>query len=104
MLDEIDIPLAELGLRFVLSNPDISTVLMGARSPQEVEQNVAAAERGPLAPELLQRLDEIAAMVPFRPYEEPSCCLLAAITAGPVAWPEIKLVSKPRNASLVNNR
>ncbi len=73
LLDEIDIPLAELGLRFVLSNPDISTVLMGARSPQEVEQNVAAAERGPLAPELLQRLDEIAAMVPFRPYEEPSC-------------------------------
>jgi aryl-alcohol dehydrogenase-like predicted oxidoreductase len=72
LLDEIDISLPELGLRFALSNPDISTVLMGARSVEEVEQNVAAAERGPLPQELIQRLDEIAAMVPFRPYGEPS--------------------------------
>lgn len=71
LLDEINIPLPELGLRFVLSNPDISCVLMGARSPAEVQQNVAAAEKGPLPPALLKRLDEIAAMVPFRPYNEP---------------------------------
>ncbi len=72
LLDEIDIPLPELGLRFVLSNPDVSTVLMGARSVAEVEQNVAAAARGALPPELLHRLDEIAAMVPFRPFDEPA--------------------------------
>ena len=71
-LDEIEIPLAELGLRFILSNPAVSCVLTGARSPEEVEQNVAAAEKGPLAPEILHRLNEIAAMVPFRPFEEPS--------------------------------
>ncbi len=70
-LDELDLPLAEVGLRFVLSNPDISCMLMGARSPQEVEQNVAAVAKGPLPAEVLQRLDAIAAMVPFRPYEEP---------------------------------
>jgi aryl-alcohol dehydrogenase-like predicted oxidoreductase len=71
LLDEIDMPLAELGLRFVLSNPDISTILMGARSAAEVEANVQAVEAGPLPQELLDRIGEIAAMVPFRPFEEP---------------------------------
>jgi aryl-alcohol dehydrogenase-like predicted oxidoreductase len=69
--DEINIPLAELGLRFVLSNLDISTVLMGARAVEEVEANVRAVEAGPLPAEVLARLREIAAMVPFRPFEEP---------------------------------
>lgn len=71
LLDEIDLPLPELGLRFVLSNPDISTVLMGARSVEEVEANVRAAEKGPLPADLLARIQEIAAKVPFRPFEEP---------------------------------
>ncbi|HEY0073238.1 MAG TPA: aldo/keto reductase [Abditibacteriaceae bacterium] len=71
-LDEIEIPLAELGLRFVLSNPTVSCVLSGSRSPEEVEQNVAAAQKGPLTPEILTRLNKIAAMVPFRPFEEPA--------------------------------
>jgi len=70
-LDEIGMPIVEAGLRFVLSNPDISCILMGPRSPQEVEQNVAAIEKGPLPADVLQRLDAIAAMVPFRPYMEP---------------------------------
>lgn len=71
LLDETGIALPEMGLRFVLSNPLISCTLMGARSPGEAEQNAAAAERGPLPGDLLRRLDEIAAMVPFRPAEEP---------------------------------
>ena len=70
-LDEIGIPLPELGIRMVLSDPDISTVLMGARSVVEVEQNVKAAEAGPLPQEILHRLQEIADRVPFRPFEEP---------------------------------
>lgn len=70
-LDELGLPLSEVGLRFVISNPDISCTLMGARSRQEVEQNVAAVEKGPLPADVLKRLDEIAAMVPFRPFEEP---------------------------------
>ena len=69
-LDELNLPIAEIGLRFVISNPDISCTLMGARSPEEVEQNVAAVEKGPLPADVLARLDEIAAMVPFRPFEE----------------------------------
>jgi aryl-alcohol dehydrogenase-like predicted oxidoreductase len=68
---EIDIALPELALRFVLSDPRVSCALMGARSPAEVEENAAAVARGPLSSEVLARLDEIAAMVPFRPCEEP---------------------------------
>ncbi|MDI7275716.1 MAG: aldo/keto reductase [Anaerolineae bacterium] len=71
LLDEIDLPIAEVALRFVISNPDVSCVLTGARSADEVERSVAAVEKGPLSPEVLRRLDEIAAMVPFRPFEEP---------------------------------
>lgn len=70
-LDEIDLTITEVALRFVLSNPHISMVLIGARSPQEVDSNIEAAEKGPLPAPILQRLDAIAAMVPFRPFEEP---------------------------------
>ena len=70
-LDEIELSLPEAGIRMVISNPDISTVLVGARSVEEVEQNVCAVEAGPLPSEVLGRLQEIADMVPFRPFEEP---------------------------------
>jgi aryl-alcohol dehydrogenase-like predicted oxidoreductase len=71
LLDEIGMPIHELGIRFVLSNPDVAMTLSGSRSVAEVEANVRAARKGPLSPELLGRLREIAAMVPMRPYEEP---------------------------------
>jgi len=71
LLDDLKMPLAELALRWVLSNPDISCTLSGSRSAAEVELNVAAAEAGPLGADVLARIDEIAAMVPFRPFEEP---------------------------------
>jgi aryl-alcohol dehydrogenase-like predicted oxidoreductase len=71
LVDDLGIPLPELALRFVWSNPDISTVLMGSRSVAEVAANIAAVEQGPLPPDVLERIKEIAAMVPFRPFEEP---------------------------------
>lgn len=70
-LDEIKMPIAELALRFIISNPDISCLLSGSRSVEEVEQNVAAVAKGPLPKDVMERLSKIAAMVPFRPYEEP---------------------------------
>jgi aryl-alcohol dehydrogenase-like predicted oxidoreductase len=70
-VDEAGIPLPVLALRFVLSSPDVHLTLMGARSVEEVEANVAAAERGPLPADVLAALDEIARAVPFRPWEEP---------------------------------
>jgi aryl-alcohol dehydrogenase-like predicted oxidoreductase len=72
LLDELDMPITELALRFVISSPDVSMTLMGARSVAEVEANVAAAEKGPLPATVLARLQEIGAMVPFRPFEEPA--------------------------------
>jgi aryl-alcohol dehydrogenase-like predicted oxidoreductase len=70
-LDEIDVPIAELALRFALSHPAVSMVLMGARRAEETEENAATVEKGPLPSDWLERLNEIAAMVPFRPFEEP---------------------------------
>ena len=71
LLDETGIGLPEMGLRFVISNPAVSTVLMGARSAEEVDQNADSVEKGALDPAIIDRLDEIAAMVPFRPFGEP---------------------------------
>ena len=70
-LDEIDLPIAEVAIRFVISNPAVSCVLMGARSAEEVESNVASVDKGALPAEVIRRLDKIASLVPFRPYEEP---------------------------------
>ena len=71
LAEDLGMALPALALRFVLSNPRISCTLMGARSESEVEQNVAAADAGALAPDVVARIDGIAAMVPFRPFEEP---------------------------------
>ena len=71
LLDEIELSLPEAALRMMVATPQISTVLMGARSVEEVEQNVRAIKAGPLPADVLAQLQEIADMVPFRPYEEP---------------------------------
>lgn len=71
LLDELQMPITEMALRFVISNPHITTTLSGARSVEEIAQNLASIAKGPLPADILSRLDEIAAMVPFRPFEEP---------------------------------
>lgn len=71
LLDDLKMPIHEAGLRWAISNPAVSTVLVGARSVAEIEANVEAAEKGPLAADVLAELDRIAALVPFRPFEEP---------------------------------
>ncbi|MGB2820621.1 MAG: aldo/keto reductase [Phycisphaerae bacterium] len=70
-LDELGMPIVELALRFVISNGDVACALMGARSAAEVQQNVEYVAKGGLPADVLDRLDEIAATVPFRPFEEP---------------------------------
>jgi len=71
LVDDIGISLPELGLRFAISNDDVDCVLMGANNMSEVESNVASMEKGPLPADILKRLDEIAMMLPYRPYGEP---------------------------------
>jgi aryl-alcohol dehydrogenase-like predicted oxidoreductase len=68
---DLDIPLPELALRFVISNPSVSTVLTGAKSVEELEQNIRTIAAGPLPRSILKDIQSIADMVPFRPYEEP---------------------------------
>ena len=46
----------EMALRFILSNPDVSTTIPGMRKPRHVESNLAASDAGPLPPDLLARL------------------------------------------------
>jgi aryl-alcohol dehydrogenase-like predicted oxidoreductase len=48
--------LAEVALRYVLSHDAVSTVIPGMRSVRNVERNLAAAAKGPLEPEQLERL------------------------------------------------
>lgn len=83
LLDEINMTLPELAIRFVLSNTDISIILTGARSINEVEENVRAIEAGPLSPYILSKIKEIADMVPFRPFEEPFGLPFGRLYKGP---------------------
>ena len=46
----------EMALRFILSNPDVSTVIPGMRKMRHVEDNLGASGKGPLDAELIDRL------------------------------------------------
>lgn len=74
LVDETEIPLPELALRWALMNPDASSVLTGPRTVDQLRQNLKAYQDGPLSSDIVSRIDEIAALVPFRPYEEPAYC------------------------------
>jgi aryl-alcohol dehydrogenase-like predicted oxidoreductase len=49
--------MAEMALRFVLSEPSVGTVIPGMRTLRNVEMNMACSDAGPLAPELLEKLE-----------------------------------------------
>jgi len=55
-LDFANASLAEVALRFVLSNPAVSTVIPGIRTVRNVERNASAPDRGPLDTATLQML------------------------------------------------
>ncbi len=71
LLDELGMPIVELCLRFAISNRDASTVLIGPKTAQQVSDSIAAVTKGPLQADVLAKLDQIAALVPYRPFEEP---------------------------------
>ena len=48
--------MAEMALRFILSNPTVSTIIPGMRKLQNVESNVASSDKGKLSVELLAEL------------------------------------------------
>ena len=71
LVHDCKIPLPELALRFVLSNPQVSSVLTGVDTVERLEQNVESALKGPLPAEILEKLQVIYDLVPFRPFGEP---------------------------------
>lgn len=48
--------LPDLALRFILSSPDVSTVIPGMRKTRHVEANLAVSDRGPLRADVLAAL------------------------------------------------
>jgi voltage-dependent potassium channel beta subunit len=56
--DELGITMAQLAIAWVLREPGISSAIVGASRPEQVDENVAASGIE-LPPEVLQRIDEI---------------------------------------------
>jgi aryl-alcohol dehydrogenase-like predicted oxidoreductase len=48
--------MAQMALRFILSNPTVSTTIPGMRKLRHVEENMAASDQGPLPEELVREL------------------------------------------------
>ena len=48
----------EMTLRFILSNPDVHTIIPGMRQIGNVVTNIAASDGASLSPELLRELKD----------------------------------------------
>jgi aryl-alcohol dehydrogenase-like predicted oxidoreductase len=71
LVDKWEISLPELCLRWPLKDSRLSTILIGAKNVTQLEKSIEAYHKGPLPEELYLELDKLAAMLPYRPYEEP---------------------------------
>ncbi len=71
LVNDIGMSLPELAIRFILSNPAISTILTGVRTIAELESNVAAANKGVLPQDVLDRLQTVFQILPDKPDNEP---------------------------------
>lgn len=58
--DDCGIPVTELALRFVAADEHLSTILVGACQPAEIEENTAAFLRGPLPAGIHSAIEAIA--------------------------------------------
>ncbi len=59
LLDRIDMPIAELSLRFILRDARVHVVIPGSSRVSELEANVAVSGKEGLHPEILEALAEI---------------------------------------------
>lgn len=71
LLDLTGLSLPELAIRFTAAHHAVSTVLLGTSNPKHLAAGVRDLEKGPLNDDLVEQLNTIAAMVPYRPFEEP---------------------------------
>jgi len=60
LANEIGLSLSKLAIAWVLKNPHVSTAILGASKPEQLEENLSAIEALPkLTDEVLQRIDII---------------------------------------------
>jgi voltage-dependent potassium channel beta subunit len=58
--DQLDCTLAQLGLAWCLTNPNVSTVITGASRAEQVTENMKALDIAPkLTPDLLERIEGV---------------------------------------------
>ncbi len=55
-LDGFEGSLPEIALRFCISHPAVTSVIPGMRKVRNVENNMGVSDKGPLSPEILERL------------------------------------------------
>lgn len=60
--DRVGMSLPELGLRYLLSDARISSIIPGPRKVEELHKNLAYAGKGPLDPMLVAEIDHIGGM------------------------------------------
>lgn len=54
---ESGMSLPEMGVRYIAAQPDIDTIIIGAKVPEEITECVQAAEKGPLPADLTQEIE-----------------------------------------------
>ncbi|DAZ97320.1 TPA: hypothetical protein N0F65_003684, partial [Lagenidium giganteum] len=70
--DELGCTMAQLAIAWCASNPNVSTVILGASSLRQLQENLQALEVvDGLTPEIKQRIDAIVRFVPKIPVVEP---------------------------------
>jgi aryl-alcohol dehydrogenase-like predicted oxidoreductase len=52
--------LKEVGVRFVLSKPNISTALIGFSNPAQIDEAIRYCSAGPLSKQVVEKLNNIA--------------------------------------------
>jgi aryl-alcohol dehydrogenase-like predicted oxidoreductase len=57
--DQAGLPLPELALRWLLGRETVGAVLVGASSVEQLQRNIAAAERGPLDADVVAHCDAV---------------------------------------------
>ncbi|OWZ02285.1 hypothetical protein PHMEG_00026179, partial [Phytophthora megakarya] len=63
--DKLGISMAELALAWCVSNENVSTVMIGAKTPAQLEQNLKAIEAvDKITPEIKAEIDELVPFVP----------------------------------------
>lgn len=60
--DRVGLPLPELGLRYLLSDSRVSSIIPGPRTVEELRENLQTAAKGPLNPELIREIEDIGRM------------------------------------------